>query len=273
MNFERIVIVAAMLCLVAPAAMAQDTAVGNGDLHITQSTASSTPELRLEQQGAGDASMEFNQSNLSILYSTGIDAADSNYKTTNTGTLTSGLGSIHGDGITLMQARANGIVDFNNQSRARASLNHVQLVPFNVWTPVEFDDDSTLFVGYDQQGEFTLWTPTPTPAFFMPLTEGFYQIHARTAFEYFPETPIPGYVSIAVFVNGTMYSQGNNLQMVTGSLDLLLFNNAPNVSDVMWLKPGDVVEVYVLQTVEPSPGNVSLVFGPSQTYVAIHKDS
>ena len=272
MKMKLIMIVMAAVFVVVPGTMAQETEVGSGHLQIKESASSSTPQLLLEQAGTGDASIEFNRSLASTVYSTGIDAADLNYKTTNTGNLTGGLASAQGDGITLILARPNGIIDFNNQSRARASLNHPQFVPFNAWTPIEFDDDFTILGGYDQQREFMLWTPLPTPAVFVPLTQGFYQIHARTAFEFVdPSQPIPGYVSISIFVNGVIYAQGNNLQMTAGP-EILFFNNAPNVSDVVWLLPGDNVEICVLQTID-GVGVVSLVMGPSQTYVSIHKDS
>ena len=62
-----------------------------------------------------------------------------------------------------------------------------------------------------------------------------------------------------------MYTQGNNLQMLLIGLyaeewALLLKNNAPNVSDMVHLKPGDIVEIHVFQNFSGIP--VSLVVGP-----------
>lgn len=87
-----------------------------------------------------------------------------------------------------------------------------------------------------------------------------------------------GYVSIAIYVNGLMYAQGNNLQVLLNNpsgipefWDYLLYNNAPNVSDVVYLIPGDIVEIFAFQNIDPM--GLGLGQGPSQTYVSIHKDS
>ena len=175
------------------------------------------------------------------------------------------------DGIVIY---SSGIIDFDAQSRARAFLTHVQIIQSSVWTPIEFDDDFTAPAGYDQQGEFTLWTPAPTPAFFTATETGYYQINARTEHEYMdPAQPQPGYVSIAIFVNGAIYAQGNNLQMIDRALEILNFNNAPNVSDVVLLKVGDVVEIRTWQSLDAGPGVTALIPGPEKTYVSIHKSS
>ena len=68
-----------------------------------------------------------------------------------------------------------------------------------------------------------------------------------------------------------MYAQGNNLQM--GSMIEPIFNNnAPNVSDVVYLAPTDVLTIHVWQDVDLV---APLMLGPgvSQTYVSIHKVS
>ena len=249
-------------------------------LHVRDNVGAGPPQLLLEQGApAGDAYMEFFLGSSGTSFSTGYDGADGNFKTTNTNNLTGGVGSTQGDGITMLQAHPSGILDFNNQSRARASLNHPQSINPLAWTPIEFDDDFTPFGGYDQQGEFTLWTPVPTPAFFVATEEGYYQVHSRTAFEmYDPVQPNPfGYVSISIWVTTPggvpiMYAQGNNMQMMLPTLDILFWNNAPNVSDVVWLMPGDMVDIRVWQDLD-FVGPAVLTIGPSQTYVSIHKDS
>ena len=176
------------------------------------------------------------------------------------------------DGIVIY---SSGIVDFDAQSRARAFLTHVQIIQSSVWTPIEFDDDFTPQTGYDQHGEFTLGTSMPpAPGFFKATETGYYQINARTEHVYMdPAQPQPGYVSIAIFVNGAIYAQGNNLQMIDRSLDILDFNNAPNVSDVVFLRAGDVVEICTWQSLDGGPGVTALITGPEKTYVSIHKSS
>jgi len=255
-------------------------------LHVRDNSGLAQSQLLLERGGPGDASMEFLLGPAGTSFSTGYDDADKNFKTTNMPNLTGGGGSFQGDMTTMYQAHPSGILDFNNQSRARAWLNHVQLIPFAIWTPIEFDDDFTPTGGYDQQNEFTPFPIAPT-ANFIATEEGYYQINARTAYEYVPMVPQPnpmGYVSIAIFVTDasgikTMYAQGNNLQMVffvnppvEPPWVFLHMNNAPNVSDVVYLNQGDMVEIYTWQDIDPG-GPVSLYFGTSQTYVSIHKDS
>jgi hypothetical protein len=201
--------------------------------------------------------------------------------------LTSGAGSTQGDGITLIQANQAGIVDFNNQSRVRAFLEPVsdpphapQVILPGTWFPIEFDNDSMPRWGYDQHNEFTPWTPAGNPGYFTARVDGFHQVHARTEF-LLEGQPVPGgYVSIAIFVQtpggppSTIYAQGNNLQVVfigpAGGPEWLPGNNAPNVSDVVWLKAGDVVTIHVYQTTGVP---LTLVPGHEKTYVSIHKDS
>jgi hypothetical protein len=277
---SRLIICAIVSLFATFGAMAQTTELGNGNVKIEPNDATSNPMLTLDQQGAGDSSMEFNQSTMAAPFSVGVDGFDLNFKLTNTGILTGGVGSFQGDTFTMMQVWQPGIVDFNNQSRARAFLTHIQFIPFSVWTPIEFDDDFTPPGGYDQQNEFTVWTPTPTPAVFIAKVEGFYQINARTEFEYIDPAQLGpnGYVSIAIFVTtagGTtaMHSQGNNLQMVDTIGGILFFNNAPNVSDVVYLQVGDMVDIRAWQSVEAGPGVMSLMVGTEKTYVSIHKIS
>ncbi len=254
-------------------------------LHVQDNTGLAQAQLLLERGGPGDAYMEYLLGPAGTSFSTGYDDADKNFKTTNTNNLTAGAGSTQGDKITMMQAHPNGILDFNNQSRARASLNHLQLISPGVWFPIEFDDDFTMPGGYDQQNEFALWSTVPWGQF-TATEEGYYQVHARTVFTFTQEIdPIlgNGYVSIAIFVTDItgitqMYAQGNNLQMLflnpppAGEPWTILYeNNAPNVSDVVYLHPGDIVDIRVWQNFTGLPAPLGK--GPSQTYVSIHKDS
>ena len=166
-------------------------------LHIQDNTSSSLPQLLIQRGGAGDAYLQYLLGPVGTSFSTGYDNFDKNYKTTNTNNLTGGAGSAQGDTITMLQAHPSGILDFNNQSRARASLNHLQAVPPMIWMPIEFDDDSTLTGGYDQQSEFTVH-PTAPYGVFQPTEEGYYQVHARTVFT-LPRRFNPYYLEMAMF--------------------------------------------------------------------------
>jgi len=257
-------------------------------LHIRDNDAtSSAPQFIIEKGPAGSSYQTYTLGPSGADFSTGYDDGDKNYKTTNTSSMPGT--SPQSDGVTMLQAHPSGILDFNNQSRARAHLNHVQFIPYGIWTPIEYDVDSPLTAGYDEHNEFTPWPIAPTGNF-IATEEGYYQVHARTAFEYiredFPQYNPMGYVSIAIFVTDasglqTMYAQGNNLMMVAlnpyGPDEppiYLLMNNAPNVSDVVYLRPGDMVEIHAWQDFDGNPVNpISLYTGPSQTYVSIHKDS
>jgi hypothetical protein len=241
-------------------------------LHIQDASGAASPQFIIENTGVlgGNAYQAYTFA--ATNFSTGIDSADGNYKTTNTNNLTGGIPSTQGDGVTMLQAYKNGILDFNNQSRARAYLNHAQTVLPNSWWPVEFE-----FINFDQQAEYTPWNPTQPPFFasFSPKVAGYYQVHARTDFFGLPPYVNNGYVSIAIFVKNpggipNMVAQGNNLVMVALG-ELLENNNAPNVSDVVWLNPGDILEIYVYQSF--APAGAILGIGSSQTYVSIHKDS
>jgi len=171
------------------------------------------------------------------------------------------------------------------------------MIPAGVWQPIEFDQKA-----YDTHGEFMTSpvgsNPPGTPgapiplgtSVFMALEEGYYQVNARTDFMMeFSDLPatyvnLNGYVSIAIFLsNGgapaNMYAQGNKLQGLgfyfntqTGEEMTFEFPNnlAPNVSDVIYLQPGDIVEIRVYQDILPL---IPLMQGTSQTYVSIHKIS
>lgn len=187
------------------------------------------------------------------------------------------LDAADGSPVDAVYVNNNGIMTIPYQSRARAFLSVTMPVLFNTWVPVSFDTESPLPIAWDEQNEFYPAAAPLTPAPFVPTTSGYYQVNARTVFEWAEPTQLNpnGYVSIAIYVNGVMYAQGNNLQMVelgpTGFAPLVN-NNAPNVSDVVYLTAADVLEIYVFQNVD-GIGVILLGVGPSQTYVSIHKVS
>jgi len=222
-----------------------------------------------------------------IDYSVGIFGIDGTYKVCLGAVLTP---TAQSDNTTLIRAYPSGIVDFNNQSRVRAYQvdpnGFSQAILPGVWTPVNFNLDSPLPVGYDEQGEFTLAAaanqPTPVEnAYFTAATEGYYQVNARCEFDVASAdilTP-QSYVSIAIF-QGTgpgltvPYAIGNNLQIAysgaAGEPIPLFYNNAPNVSDVVYLLAGEIISIWVWQS-----GTIPmwLIQGPDKLYVSIHKVS
>ncbi|MBN3036391.1 MAG: hypothetical protein JW861_12465 [Bacteroidales bacterium] len=274
-------------------------------LHLIDPNGTASPQLQVDNPtGAGNTSIGYGFGGLT--FAEGIDGATGNYKLCNTPGLAP---SFQGDGSTMMRAFRSGIVDLNNQSRVRAwqqqnpmlPMGMGQPIPFNIWTPVDYE-----MISYDQQGEFTTaLTPPyspgggPAAAFFRATEEGYYQVNARTDFwlydTFYHEEinfPLyPGYVSIAIVVTDqqgvtTMYAQGNKLQGADnapmGNWSKLENNLAPNVSDVVYLKKNETIEIWVWQSLwnNPIPLRVGpnmdpgvMVPPPSQTYVSVHKVS
>jgi hypothetical protein len=185
-----------------------------------------------------------------------------------------------------------------------------QLIQPNTWTPVNYTNPipgTPLAPGipmWDEQGEFTAAaspnqaTP-PVNAFFTATEEGFYQVNARCEFEpdeyWFQGVIWPvymrpnAYVSIAIYIdfagggtNWISYSIGNNLQ-VTNNVTLaspppefqdatgtMSNNNAPNVSDVLYLNPGDRVSIWVFHWAYTP---MMIRVGENILYFSIHKVS
>ena len=190
-----------------------------------------------------------------------------------------------------------GIIDFNHQSRARAYLSatDAELNP-GVWLKIPFDDEN-----FDEHDEMD----TTTGYRFTATKEGYYQVNARLelkteAMEH-PDSIAPDrtaslppicFVSIAIFhvtadgLTTTLYAQGNNLQLTTGTglglllpppfpgdqnhPSMLLRNNAPNVSDVVYLQEGESIEIHGWQD---TPTALPIEPGPAKTDVSIHKAS
>jgi len=242
--------------------------------------------------GAFDASMIFQISNGPAVpmmnYSVGLNKSDMSYKVCLGPMLTP---SFQSDNTTMLRTWPSGIVDLANQSRVRAfqiSPAFGQMIPPFVWVPVNFTNDAPLSQGFDEQNEFTvaMMANMPTPpenAFFTATTEGYYQVNARVEFnvqewEMGQVIVNPNsYVSIAIYTGfqgvSAPYAIGNNLQI--GYISMmeptgLLNNNAPNVSDVVYLMPGQRISIWVYQSaVTP----MNLVPGPEKVYVSIHKVS
>jgi len=197
--------------------------------------------------------------------------------------------------------RPSGIVDLDRQSRARWSLAAVQSVPQAVWTPIEFDFDPTLadVDHFDEHNESIPGAPG-VPWAFVATEAGYYQVNARTEYENFRVEPDvapgpaaasvvgpTGGVSIAIFkIDPTgvfaIHSQGNNLQLFTfimvppgEPIELFLeANNAPNVSDVVYLSAGQSIQIHAWWDGGFAGSALAdLATGRHKTYVSVHKIS
>jgi len=217
-----------------------------------------------------------------LSYSIGMDNTTAQFKISAASQLQP---SLQNDGVTLYSAVPPGITSFNNQSRARvfqAQGAISQLIPFATWQPIDFD-----MLTYDTHAEWQLAgvgssgiAGGPATSFFIAMEDGYYQVNARTDFMFLED-----YDPMALNINGHVsglqpvsYSKGNKLQGSVffmnpqiGEVIFALPNNmAPNVSDVIYLRSGDTVEIRVWQDVFQ---NLGLIQGTAETYVSIHKIS
>lgn len=255
-----------------------------------------------------DASMLFRMSDWSLYpnnppllvddYSVGIFRGDMSFKIYRGSVLAP---TTQGDNNSMFRANASGIIDLPNQSRVRAyqtDQNNIgQLIQPNTWTPVNFNNDAPLAPGYDEQNEFTtsanahILPAPPENAWFTAMKDGYYQVNARCEFdvvEYFdPQGGGAGnvivgngdWITIAIYVGAqpgvtNPYAWGNILQIGYNSPNplenKLWHNNAPNISDVVYLQAGQILSIWVYQTAT-TPMN--LIPGPAKLYVSIHKVS
>jgi len=234
-------------------------------LHLADNNPSTIPTFLLDQQGIGDAAMEFRRMQTSV--SAGIHTLDNNaFKIC----AVSGLTGITYNNADLLfrihnQTGVNkGITDINHQSRVRAHLIMSTGIIQGIWTIIVFQQ-----VTFDEHVEYN-----PSNGQFIARKDGYYQVNSRI--EYNPwETQMfmpNGYVSIAIYKNSSPYAEGNNLQITdqTGTV-ILHQNNAPNVSDVLWLQAGDIVDIRTFQTYTMMPAFVQV--GHEKTYFSIHKIS
>lgn len=176
----------------------------------------------------------------------------------------------YSDAHLLMQINADGnskgIVGFPHQSRARAYLSNTQSIPSSAtnWTRVNFNSET-----FDEKGEFD----NSTNYRFTAKETGYYQVNARVEFD------IPGgtfvndsYLSIAIYREGNIYSYGNRLGLTNSDSNFnnLFNNNAPVVSDIVYLEANQTIEIYVFQN---TGANRNLRSGSAISYVSIHKIS
>jgi len=240
------------------------------------------PQVIIENPAMGDAAENFRLGGIQD-YTVGLSfdlqqGIENNFKICDVPFLTNGLG--YTDPNTMFEIHSEnpqtGIIDMNHQSRARVFQTIGQTIPMGLWQPVDFD-----MMTFDEHNEWMLAPVNSSPpggpatSFFTALEEGYYQVNSRTDFnllEHFPN--YPGFVCIAIYVNGAMWAEGNKLQGADnapiGSWNDLRNNLAPNVSDVVHLMPGDTVEIWVWQDLQPG---MQLNAGSPDTYCSIHKIS
>ncbi len=262
-------------------------------LHIQDANGMAAPQIQIDNTFAtaqGNASIGFSNTNATVNYSFGMDNTTAKFKISAASQLQP---SLQNDGVTLYSAVLHGITSFNNQSRARvfqAQGAISQLIPFATWQPIDFD-----MLTYDTHAEWQLAGVGssgigggPATSFFIVMEDGYYQVNARTDFMFLEDYDpmalnMNGHVSIAIWVGSAgllpvAYSKGNKLQGSVffmnpqiGEVIFALPNNmAPNVSDVIYLRSGDTVEIRVWQDVFQ---NLGLIQGTAETYVSIHKIS
>lgn len=230
------------------------------NFHIYENNTDVSPALSVEQNGTGDSAMRYfltGGQNISM----GIDNDDNdNFKISNTTALT---GTTYSDANTMLRVHTEtgsvGIIDFNHQSRTRAyRATTTQSIPNNTWTKIQFNAET-----YDEQGEFD----STTNYRFTAKEDGYYQVNARTLYT-IAASNTNAYVGIGIYVNGSPYSYGNNLGVRTSTNATLLNNNAPNVSDVVYLTAGQYIEIFTFQNTGAAR---DINQNAEETYVSVHK--
>ncbi len=251
--------------------------------HVRDNNGFGAPQIFIENvSGAANTAIGYKYG--AINFSQGIEPITNNFVLANTPTINPPM---QGDGVSMISAFQSGIIDLDNQSRARVFLMDNQMIPTNLWHPIDYT-----MITYDQQME---WNPGagsppggPPMSFFVATEEGYYQVNART--EYFLGEEgnnywvnYDAYVSIAIYKgdvqgNWNMYAQGNNLQIgqawnPQGPMENGLSfknNNAPNVSDVVYLQKGEMIAIYTWQS---AGFPLNLIPGTAKTYCSVHKSS
>jgi hypothetical protein len=240
------------------------TTTPNTELHLYENTSDNIPTFLIQQDGSGNASLGYSKTATSTSFSVGLNGNDnSNYEISNDATLTTNatynstykMLRIHSE------ASKQGIVDFNHQSRSRVFLNTAnQSIPDATWTKITFNAKE-----YDEQTEFDVTTLYS----FTAKTTGYYHINARAEYNFSGSLNSGAYVSIGIYINGTIHSQGNKLQVEDdGGSKTFSNNNAPVVTDIIFLNAGDVLTIYGFQNTGAAQ---NIIFGSVFTYLSIHK--
>ncbi|MCX7736866.1 MAG: hypothetical protein N2319_09150 [Candidatus Kapabacteria bacterium] len=217
----------------------------------------------------GDANLRFNYNNNNYMM-IGLDYTDNNnFKVSRTNSFNNNSSGYTASSLMMeihTESGSEGIIDFNHQSRARAYRNATQTINSGSWTKIQFNTEN-----FDEKSEFD----NSTNYRFTAKETGYYQINARTEFD-FSTLGAPGntnsYVSIAIYHNGSAYAYGSKLGLNNsdGTFSAIRNNNAPVVSDIIYLQAGEYVEIFVYQN---TGGNYNIISGSANTYFSIHKIS
>ncbi len=150
-------------------------------------------------------------------------------------------------------------------SRVRAYLSSDTSISKNTWTKIPFNVEN-----FDSGNEFD----NSSNYRFTAVSSGYYQVNARTEITTMYQSS-KSYVTIAIYKNGSMYSQGN-INQIYSIVDEIKIdtrdNNAPNVSDIVFLSAGQYIEIWSYYCA--NGGNNATLEGDadgSKTYFSIHK--
>jgi len=230
------------------------------NLHIYENNAETEPAQRIEQDGSGDASHRFQLTggqNISI----GIDNNDNdNFEISNTTNLT---GTAYNDANTMMrihtESGSQGIIDFNNQSRACAYRSSNQTCASVSWVTVTFNAEE-----YDEQSEFNTGNGR-----FTADQEGYYQVNSSVNMSLLAG---PGPISvyeyrISIFRSSSEYKTVYYTVLPqVGSIRRISLH----ISSVVYLR----VEQYIEIRVRHNTGSSRTIYsGQAYTWVNIHKIS
>lgn len=246
------------------------TTLSNYGIHLTQNIADATVPtyngIVVENTSTGDANMRFFSNNGTTQNITfGIDGSDNkNFKISNTTGIT---GTTYADANTMMrihtESGSEGIIDFNHQSRARAYRNTTtQAIANNTWLKVQLNAEN-----FDEKSEFD----STTNYRFTAKEDGYYQISGRVRFTTPTNITLAGaYASVAIYLNGALYSYGNNLVWADAGNDDIDTNNGLLYSDLIYMTAGQYIELWAFQ----NSGNAATInLGSAETYLSIHKSS
>lgn len=217
----------------------------------------------------GDATLRFNYNSTNYMMM-GFDHSDNvNFKLSTANSFNNNSTGYTASALMMQihtESGSEGIIDFNHQSRARAYRNATQTITNNSWTKIQYNSES-----FDEKNEFD----SGTNYRFTAKETGYYQVNARAEFD-FSSLGTPGnnysYINIAIYKDGSVYSYGSKLGLNNNDYSFYAIknNNAPVVSDIVYLEAGQYIEIYIFQN---TGSNYDIISGSANTYVSIHKIS
>ena len=156
----------------------------------------------------------------------------------------------------VLTSNGTGTPTWATRSSIRSSKNgSTQSINSGSATKVTFDTEQ-----FDVKSEFSGST-------FTALEDGYYQVNSRIEFTV-TSPNASTYVSVYIYVSGTLWAEGNNLAVRSSGTQTILTNNAPVVSDVVKLTAGQTIEIWAYQNTGAAQ---PIATGAAITYVSIHK--